>query len=115
MAWITLLRAGLRFTEDDCRSIFSYAYLPWADEDDHESFIGLERMVRFVYADDRVNERMVELLNDELQGGVCACTLCSWLRLTPETDRVFEADTFPEEFFNWLEKLIDCTNNYERI
>jgi hypothetical protein len=107
-----LLREGLRFTGADCRSIFSYAYLPWADEDDHESFIALERMVRFVYADDRFNERMTEWLNDELQGGACACDPCSWLRLTPETDRVFEQDTFPEEFFDWLEKLIDCTNNF---
>ncbi len=111
-ALLGVLREGLQFTEPDTPSIFSYEYNPHADEDLDEGTIEMERIVRFIYDCDMVCDNLTEMINNEVNGGLCETLPCTWLTLAPDTDRVFTADTFPEEFFAWLSKLMECINDY---
>ncbi len=107
-----ILREGLRFTESSTPSIFSYEYNPHADEDHEDDTIRMEHIIRFIYDSDKVCDELVELINNEINSGACETLPCTWLTLNPKTERVFEANTFPEEFFTWLSKLMECINSY---
>jgi hypothetical protein len=108
---LEILREGLRFTESREKSIFDYAYDPYYDSDYGERAIEMDRIVRFTYECDIVNENLIDSLNNDINYGCSECIPCNLLVLEPDTDSVFAEDTFPSEFFEWMDKLADCVNN----
>lgn len=109
---LEILREGVRFTERKGGSIFQYEYSPFYDPECGEPPIGMERIVRFVYGRDIVRENLIHTLNDEVNSGCGESIPCTCLTLKPDADSVFKAGTFPEEFFAWMDKLLECINEY---
>ncbi len=109
---LDIMREGIKFTESGNRSIFEYEYHPLMDEDYGNEIIEMDRMVRFIYDDDMVCNQMIEWLNNEYGNGADECVPATCLRLRPDTGSVFMQDTFLDEFFVYMSKLIECVNNY---
>ncbi len=109
-ALLEIMREGVRFTDSASPSIFHYEYDPYYDETYDERGIELERVIRFMYDKDLVNDDLIQSLNNDLECGNGECVPCTRLCLTPDTDSVFAEDPFPSEFFAWLVKLIECVN-----
>ena len=108
---LDILKDGVRFTEPRLRPIFSYEYDPFRDDENDEHPIEMDRMIRFVYDRDIVRRYLIDTINDELNCGSGETIPCTCLTLTPDTDSVFKSDTFPEEFFAWMDNLLECVND----
>ena len=94
------MRQGLEFVNPD-KSIMSYAYDPWFDEEPDYYPKGLEQQIRVVYdCEDIMTEYLIDFYNSSRQETTFA--------LSPETDKVFSReDNYPERFFRWADKFIN--------
>lgn len=104
---IELFKEGLQFIGKDKPSIMSYGYDPLDDEERDYHPVDMERMIRIVYdLDDFVTEWMMEWANNELREAY-DISPATQLILTPETDKLFSMDQYPDKFFIWFDKI--CT------
>lgn len=85
-------------------------------EEEREDFdygISADRMMRVVYdLEDRINEAMVEMLDNEGTEGYSDYIPATSLTLTKDTDKLL-IHGYPEVFCVWLEELIYKLNSYE--
>jgi len=104
---IELFKEGLQFIGKDKPSIMSYGYDPLDDEDMDFRPVDMERMIRVVYdLDDFVTEWMMEWANSELREAY-DISPATQLVLSPDTDKLFSMDQYPDKFFVWFDKM--CT------
>lgn len=67
----------------------------------------LDQQIRVVYdCDDMVSEYLVDYYNNNSQEtyDIIPITTCA---LSPETDRLFIMDDYPERFFKWADEFIN--------
>ncbi|KAB4253889.1 hypothetical protein [Bacteroides uniformis] len=102
------MRAGLDFIIPD-RSIMQYAYDPFFDEEPDFTPMYLERQIRFIYdIRDGITSSLEEYFNNSLQE-TYEITPVTVYKLSPETDKLFFMDDYPERFFKWADKFIELT------
>lgn len=114
--WIDVMKDGLRFIGEDRPDIFQYAYDVYADEENECECepLTLEQTIRFIYdADDWVTRHLSQYV-DEIYNSSYAVGTCATLTLAPDTNEPFGKEAFPEEFFEYMDKLNDFIreNNY---
>ena len=104
---IALMRQGLEFVNPD-KSIMSYAYDPWFDEEPEYYPKGLEQQIRVVYdCEDIMTEYLIDFYNSSRQETYDIIPITTFA-LSPETDKVFSMeDNYPERFFRWADKFIN--------
>ena len=104
---IALMRQGLEFVNPD-KSIMSYAYDPWFDEEPDYYPKGLEQQIRVVYdCEDIMTEYLIDFYNSSRQETYDIIPITTFA-LSPETDKVFSReDNYPERFFRWADKFIN--------
>ena len=104
---IALMRQGLEFVNPD-KSIMSYAYDPWFDEEPEYYPKGLEQQIRVVYdCEDIMTEYLIDFYNSSRQETYDIIPITTFA-LSPETDKVFSReDNYPERFFRWADKFIN--------
>ena len=91
------------------RTIMQYAYDPFFDEEPDFSPIYLEQQIRFIYdAHDGITSSLVDFFNNSLQESyeIAPATV---YKLSPETEKLFFMDDYPERFFRWADKFIQLT------
>ncbi len=104
---IDIFTEGLQFIGKDKPAIMSYGYDPLYDEDRDYHPVDMERMIRIVYdLDDFVTEWMMEWANNELREAY-DISPATQLILSPDTDKIFSMDRYPDNFFIWFDKI--CT------
>ncbi|MDR1717652.1 MAG: hypothetical protein LBS20_17595 [Prevotella sp.] len=115
---ITSIRQGIGILRTN-KNIFSYARRPAEDDDnfygidEDDRIIEAERLLRFVYSgNDYVSGSLLEYINMESQDNANDYFPRNSLILSPDTDRLLEAD-FVERFFTWLEEFINILYDYE--
>ena len=88
-------------------SIMSYQY-DWAYEEEPDFRpIPLYEQVMLVYSiRDVLTENMMEIFNSDQRETYCLSPVTRML-LSPETDRLFSMDDFPERFARWFGKFTE--------
>lgn len=104
---VDLFKEGLQFIGKDKPSIMSYGYDPLYDEEQDYHPVDMERMIRIVYdLDDFVTEWMQDWANNELREAY-DISPATQLILSPDTDKLFTMDDYPDKFFIWFDKMCD--------
>jgi len=104
---IELFKEGLQFIGKDKPSIMSYGYDPLYDEERDYHPVDMERMIRIVYdLDDFVTEWMQDWANNELREAY-DISPATRLEISPDTDRLFSMDDYPDKFFIWFDKMCE--------
>lgn len=87
-------------------SIMDYEY-DWAKEDDPDIMpVGLECQILLAYSlDDAVAEEVMQAFSADVHEGY-NLTPVTRLFITPETDKVFKEDDFPERFTKWFYNFV---------
>lgn len=105
---IKAMKEGLELIRPE-RSIMQYAYDPFFDENPDFLPMQLERQIRFIYdIHDGITASLEEYFNNCMQETyeIIPTTVC---RLSPQTERLFCMDDYPERFFTWADKFIELT------
>ena len=104
---IEIFREGLQFIGKDKPAIMSYGYDPLYDEERDCQPVGMERIIRIVYdLDDFVTEWIMDWTNSELRESYDISPATRFF-ISPETDKLFSMDDYPDIFFKWFNKI--CT------
>lgn len=110
---LKLIKEGMEFISPDCPGIMQY-YYDWAYEESPDfqpAGLDVQIMLTWSIYDDMTCE-MESYFNSECQESY-AITPVTTLYLTPETDRLFTIDNFPERFSKWLGCFIKhVANNF---
>lgn len=104
---LALVWEGMAFIGKDAPSIMSYQY-DWAYEEEPDFRpIPLDEQVMLVYSiRDVLTEDMTEIFNSDQQETYCLSPV-TYMPLSPETDRLFCMDNFPERFARWFGKFTE--------
>lgn len=103
---VGLMKKGLPFLAPE-RGIMRYGYDVFYEEEPEFRPMLLQQQIRVVYdCDDVVSEYLVDYYNSNSREtyDIIPVTTCA---LSPETDRLFTMDDYPERFFKWAEEFID--------
>ncbi len=110
---LKLITEGMGFISPDSPGIMQY-YYDWAykeSPDFQPAGLDVQIMLTWSIYDDMTSE-MESYFNSECQEAY-AITPVTTLYLTPETDRLFTMDDFPERFGKWLDSFIEyIANNF---
>lgn len=91
------------------RSIMQYAYDPFFDENPDFIPMQLERQIRLIYdVHDGITASLEEYFNSSMQETYEIIPTTVY-RLSPQTERLFFMDDYPERFFTWADKFIELT------
>lgn len=110
---LKLITEGMTFISSDSPYIMQY-YYDWAyeKEPDYEP-AGLDKQIMLTYS---LNDDMTSEMESYFSSGCqesYAITPVTTCYLTPETDRLFTMDDFPERFSKWLGRFIKhIANNF---
>lgn len=105
---IETMKDGLELIRPE-RSIMQYAYDPFFDENPDFLPMQLERQIRFIYdVHDSITASMEEYFNSSMQETYEIIPTTVY-RLSPQTERLFYMDDYPERFFTWADKFIELT------
>lgn len=105
---IEAMKDGLELVRPE-RSIMQYAYDPFFDENPDFRPMQLERQIRFIYdIDDGITASLEEYFNNCMQETYEIIPTTVY-RLSPQTERLFYMDDYPERFFTWADKFIELT------
>lgn len=101
-----LIKDGLMLIGKGKPSIMDYEY-DWAKEDDPDIMpVGLESQILLAYSlDDVVAEKVMQAFSADVHEGY-NLTPVTRLFITPETDKVFKEDDFPERFTKWFYNFV---------
>lgn len=97
---------GLPFLNPE-HGIMQYGYDAFYEEEPDFQPMRLDQQIRVVYdCDDMVSEYLVDYYNNNSQEtyDIIPITTCA---LSPETDRLFIMDDYPERFFKWADEFIN--------
>lgn len=110
---LELIREGYTVLSGVTRPLLSYRYDPFYYDGEVDEFsLEIDRLIRFMYADDMMSEELAQMLNDEVGNGAYEELLSTTLVLGPDTKERFSMDTAPKEILAYLEKLLYFTNGY---
>lgn len=103
---MNLIKEGLTLIAPNSPCIMWY-YYDWAHEESPEFHpTGLEVLVMLTYStNDLLCEEMIAYINSDCQESY-AITPVTNLYLTPESDRLFCMDDYPEKLADWLDRFI---------
>ena len=104
---LALVKEGMAFIGKAVPSIMSYQY-DWAYEEEPDFRpVPLYEQVMLVYSiRDVLTEDMMEIFNSDQRETYCLSPVTRML-LSPETDRLFSMDDFPERFARWFGKFTE--------
>lgn len=108
---LELIREGMELITPGSPCIMQYDY-DWAYEESPD-FRPAEMSVQIMLTysvDDVVTDEMKNNFNMDCQESY-AITPVTTLYLTPETERLFTMDNYPEKFSKWLNRFIDHVSN----
>lgn len=110
-ALLNLITEGRAFITPDSPCIMHY-YYDWAYEESPDfQPAGLDLQIMLTYSiNDALTDEMESYFNSDCQESY-AITPVTALYLTPETDRLFAMDNFPERFSKWLDRFIKHVSN----
>jgi hypothetical protein len=100
------MKKGLPFLNPG-HGIMQYGYDAFYEEEPDFQPMRLDQQIRVVYdCDDMVSEYLVDYYNNNSQEtyDIIPITTCA---LSPETDRLFIMDDYPERFFKWADEFIN--------
>ena len=100
------MKKGLPFLNPG-HGIMQYGYDAFHEEEPDFQPMRLDQQIRVVYdCDDMVSEYLVDYYNNNSQEtyDIIPITTCA---LSPETDRLFIMDDYPERFFKWADEFIN--------
>lgn len=100
------MKKGLPFLNPE-HGIMQYGYDAFYEEEPDFQPMRLDQQIRVVYdCDDMVSEYLVDYYNNNSQEtyDIIPITTCA---LSPETDRLFIMDDYPERFFKWADEFIN--------
>lgn len=103
---VETMREGLQFIGDGKPSIMHYAYDPHYEREPDFLPLQLEQQIAFIYdVDDLITEYMAGNLSGCYQESyeIIPATI---LTLSPQIDRLFETDDYPDRFFRWADRFI---------
>ena len=102
---LELIWEGKTFIGKDSPSILSYEY-DWEREDEPDFFpIELSTLVALAYSiDDSVTKQIESYLNGIGMETHALTPVSTWI-LTPNTERLFPIDDFPEKFAEWFNRF----------
>lgn len=105
-ALLGIIKDGLPLIGKGKPSIMDYEY-DWAWEDDSDIMpAGLESQILLAYSlDDAVAGEVLQAFSADIREGYNLTPLTRLL-ITPETDRVFTEDRFPECFAEWFYRFV---------
>lgn len=111
---LELMRKGLHFIGEDKPAIMDYSYNPYLESDPDVEPLELERQIRIVYdTKDYVTDMLEEYYNSQLHE-TYELIPTTTLALSPQTDRPFAMDDYPERFMRWADEFLTYVNdNYE--
>ena len=110
---LKLIAEGMEFISADSPSIMQY-YYDWAYEESPDfQPAGLDMQIMLTWSIyDDMNCEMESYFNSDCRESY-AITPVTTLYLTPETDRIFTMDNFPERFGQWLSRFTrHIANNF---
>lgn len=103
---VEVMKKGLPFLSPK-HGIMQYGYDAFYEEEPEYQPMRLEQQIRVVYdTNDIVSEYLVDYYNSSRQEtyDIIPITTCA---LSPETDRLFIMDDYPERFFKWADEFIN--------
>ena len=103
---VEVMKKGLPFLNPE-HGIMQYGYDAFYEEEPEYQPMRLEQQIRVVYdTNDIVSEYLVDYYNSSRQEtyDIIPITTCA---LSPETDRLFIMDDYPERFFKWADEFIN--------
>lgn len=108
---LKLIAEGMGFISSDSPGIMQY-YYDWAYEESPDyNPLGLNVQIMLTYSiNDEMTSEMESYFNSNCQESY-AITPVTALYLTPETDRLFTMDDFPERLCKWLDRFIRLVSN----
>lgn len=108
---LELIREGLTLIAPGSPHLMQY-YYDWAHEESPDFRpIGLETQVMLGYSEnDALCAEMESYFNSDCQESY-AITPVTSLYLTPETDKLFSMDDYPEKMGNWLNRFLKHASN----
>lgn len=112
-ALLELLTEGTAHISHGSPSIMQYSY-DWAYEEAPDFRpVGLETQIMVTWSvKDAMNDEMESYFNSDYQESY-AITPVTTFHLTPDTEKPFSMDDFPERFSHWLERFTKLiTNNF---
>lgn len=101
-----IVKDGLTFIGNGKPCIMDYGY-DWAKEENPEIMpVGLESQILLAYSlDDAVAEEVMQAFSADVREGY-NLTPVTRMFITPETDKVFKVDDFPERFTKWFYRFV---------
>ncbi|RHH83978.1 hypothetical protein DW190_22210, partial [Bacteroides caccae] len=112
-ALLELLTEGMAYISHGSPSIMQYSY-DWAYEETPDFRpVGLETQIMVTWSvKDAMNDEMENYFNSDYQESY-VITPVTTFHLTPDTEKPFSMDDFPERFSQWLTCFIKLiTNNF---
>lgn len=108
---LELITEGMSLITPESPHLMQY-YYDWAYEESPDFIpIGLETQVMLGYsANDALCEQMESYFNSDCQESY-AITPVTCLYLTPETDKLFSIDNYPEKLSTWLGRFLKHVSN----
>lgn len=112
-ALLELLTEGTAYISYGSPSIMQYSY-DWAYEEAADFRpVGLDTQIMVTWSvKDAMNDEMESYFNSDYQESY-VITPVTTFHLTPDTEKPFSMDDFPERFSHWLERFTKLiTNNF---
>lgn len=107
---LALIREGMELITPESLYLMRYDY-DWAYEESPDfPPIDLSRQVMLVYSiNDALAENMGDYLNSDYRE-TYTITPVTYKYLTPETDKLFQMDNYPEKLSEWMQRFIQHIN-----
>ena len=100
------MKEGLQFLSPK-RGIMEYCYDPFYEEEPEFHPMYLYQQIRVIYDSyDMVTDYLVNCYNSHSRETYDIIPVTT-LALSPETEKLFRMDDYPERFFKWADKFIN--------
>lgn len=103
---IDLMKKGLEFIGKDKPSILSYSYNPFYNEDEDLMPVYPEQMIRLTYDVKNDFEAEMRYWINETRNNGYEISQCATHVLRPDSDESYSVDTFPRQFYAYLDELL---------
>lgn len=105
---VQVMQDGLELIDPE-HSIMKYAYDPFYDENPDFTPMYLEQQIRLIYdIHDGITASLEGYFNSSMQETYEIIPTTVY-KLSPQTEKLFFMDDYPERFFTWADKFIELT------
>lgn len=103
---VSAMKEGLQFLSPE-RGIMEYSYDPFYEKEPEFHPMYLYQQIRVIYDSyDMVTDYLVDCYNSHSRETYDIIPVTT-LDLSPETEKLFRMDDYPERFFKWADKFIN--------